>query len=144
MRSSSTPNAMTDPAPLRHRVDDTLPRRLAGGATQSQRLIHPDHVNHTASADNQRNPVVAAATSDWLHSCLGDLGMIMQIGMCDPAPRPDLGGSPQPLRTAQARLTQSSTHPFKARPHPNTRDVTISASSGQGRTTPTPMTGRMK
>jgi hypothetical protein len=91
MRSFITRNAMDDPAPLCHSVGHILERRLAGGETPSRGPANPDYVNHAASGDRQRGPAAAVAASDWLYPCLGDLGMIMQIGMCDPAPRPDPG-----------------------------------------------------
>lgn len=140
MRCSITRNAMTDPAPLRHRVDDILARRPTGGETQSQRLIHPDDGNHTAPGDRQRGPAVAAATSDWLYSCLGDLGMIMQIGMCDPVPRPDPAGR-RSLQTDE--VGSPSPYPLKAG-RPVVRGATDSARTEGGCTTPPPMAGRTK
>jgi hypothetical protein len=70
---------MTDPPPLRHRVDDILARRPAAD-TQSRRRIQPDYGNHTAPGDRQRGPAVATATSDWLYSCPENLGPIIQVG----------------------------------------------------------------
>jgi predicted ester cyclase len=65
---------MTDAATLRQNVADLLTRVLAGGETDLvARLVHPDFVNNEAAAERRHGPRGAAATSDWLRSCFGDL-----------------------------------------------------------------------
>jgi predicted ester cyclase len=66
--------AMADAATLRQNVADLLTRVLAGGEIdQVARLVHPDFVNNEAAAERRHGPQGAAATSDWLRSCFGDL-----------------------------------------------------------------------
>ena len=66
--------AMADAATLRQNVADFLTRVLAGGETDLvARLVHPDFVNNEAAAERRHGPEGAAATSDWLRSCFGDL-----------------------------------------------------------------------
>ena len=65
---------MTAAATLRQNVEDLLTRLLAGGETDlAGRLVHPDFVNNEASAERRLGPEGAAATSEWLRSCFGDL-----------------------------------------------------------------------
>jgi predicted ester cyclase len=65
---------VADAATLRQNVEDLLTRLLAGGETDlAERLVHPDFVNHEASAERRRGPAGAAATSEWLRSCFGGL-----------------------------------------------------------------------
>jgi hypothetical protein len=65
---------MADAATLRQNVADFLTRVLAGGETDLvARLVHPDFVNNEAAAERRHGPEGAAATSDWLRSCFGDL-----------------------------------------------------------------------
>jgi predicted ester cyclase len=65
---------VAEPATLRRNVEDLLMRVLAGGETDlAERLVHPDFVNHEAARERQRGPQGAAATSEWLRSCFGDL-----------------------------------------------------------------------
>lgn len=60
--------------PLRQNVEDLLTRVLAGGETDLvSRLVHPDFVNHEASPERRHGPKGAAATSQWLRSCFGEL-----------------------------------------------------------------------
>jgi predicted ester cyclase len=66
--------AMADAATLRQSVEDMLTRVLAGGETDLvARLVHPDYVNNEAAAERRHGPAGAAATSEWLRSCFGDL-----------------------------------------------------------------------
>jgi hypothetical protein len=65
---------VADAATLRQNVEDLLTRVLAGGETDLvPRLVHPDFVNHEASSERRHGPKGAAATSQWLRSCFGDL-----------------------------------------------------------------------
>ena len=49
-------------------------RVLAGGETDlARRLVHPEFVNHEAAAERRSGPDGAAATSEWLRSCFGEL-----------------------------------------------------------------------
>ena len=65
---------VADAATLRQNVEDLLTRVLAGGETDLvPRLVHPDFVNHEASPERHHGPKGAAATSQWLRSCFGDL-----------------------------------------------------------------------
>lgn len=73
-RHGGTLASMADAATLRQNVEDVLVRLLAGGETDlAERLVHPDFVNHEAAADRRHGPQGAAATSEWLRSCFGDL-----------------------------------------------------------------------
>jgi hypothetical protein len=59
---------------LRQNVEDLLTRVLAGGEIDlAPRLIHPAFVNNEASPEHRHGPEGAAATSEWLRSCFGDL-----------------------------------------------------------------------
>lgn len=65
---------MADAQTLRQNVEDLLVRMLAGGETDlATRLIHPDFVNHEASPERRDGPQGAAATSEWLRACFGDM-----------------------------------------------------------------------
>ncbi len=51
-----------------------LVRLIAGGELDlAERLIHPDCVNHEADPGRNHGAAGAAATSEWLRSCFGDL-----------------------------------------------------------------------
>jgi len=51
-----------------------MTRVLAGGETAlAEQLIHPEFVNNEADPERRNGPNGAAATSDWLRSCFGDL-----------------------------------------------------------------------
>lgn len=65
---------MSDPEAIRRNVPDMLVRLNAGGETDlAERLVHPDFVNQDAVEERKRGPAGAAATSEWLRSCFGDV-----------------------------------------------------------------------
>lgn len=66
--------AMVDAATLRNNVELLMSRFMAAGETDlAERLIHPDFVNNEADPERRNGPRGAAATSEWLRSCFGDL-----------------------------------------------------------------------
>ena len=66
--------AMADAATLRSVVDSMMTRLLAGGETElAEQLVHPDFVNNEADPERRNGPSGAAATSEWLRSCFGNL-----------------------------------------------------------------------
>ena len=65
---------MVDAATLRSVVESMMTRLLAGGETElAEQLVHPDFVNNEADPERRNGPSGAAATSDWLRSCFGNL-----------------------------------------------------------------------
>ena len=65
---------MADAATLRSVVESMMTRLLAGGETElAEQLVHPDFVNNEADPERRNGPSGAAATSEWLRSCFGDL-----------------------------------------------------------------------
>ena len=65
---------MADAATLRSVVESMMTRLLAGGETElAEALVHPDFVNNEADPERRNGPSGAAATSEWLRSCFGDL-----------------------------------------------------------------------
>lgn len=65
---------MADAVAMRATVESLMTRVLAGGETAlAEQLIHPEFVNNEADPDRRNGPSGAAATSDWLRSCFGDL-----------------------------------------------------------------------
>ena len=65
---------MVDAATLRSVVESMMTRLLAGGETElAEQLVHPDFVNNEADPERRNGPSGAAATSEWLRSCFGDL-----------------------------------------------------------------------
>ena len=65
---------MVDAATLRSVVELMMTRLLAGGESElAEQLVHPDFVNNEADAERRNGPSGAAATSDWLRSCFGNL-----------------------------------------------------------------------
>jgi len=65
---------MADAVAMRATVESLMTRVLAGGETAlAEQLIHPEFVNNEADPERRNGPSGAAATSDWLHSCFGDL-----------------------------------------------------------------------
>ena len=65
---------MVDAATLRSVVELMMTRLLAGGESElAEQLVHPDFVNNEADPERRNGPSGAAATSEWLRSCFGDL-----------------------------------------------------------------------
>ena len=65
---------MVDAATLRSVVESMMTRLLAGGESElAEQLVHPDFVNNEADPERRNGPSGAAATSEWLRSCFGDL-----------------------------------------------------------------------
>jgi predicted ester cyclase len=65
---------MTDAETLRSVVESLMTRVLAGGETElAEQLVHPSFVNNEAAPERRNGPSGAAATSEWLRSCFGDL-----------------------------------------------------------------------
>lgn len=65
---------MVQPDTLRQTVESLMLRLLAGGETDlAEQLIHPEYINNEADPERRTGPRGAAATSDWLRSCFGDL-----------------------------------------------------------------------
>jgi len=65
---------MADAATLRSVVESMMTRLLAGGETElAEELVHPDFVNNEADPERRNGPSGAAATSEWLRSCFGNL-----------------------------------------------------------------------
>jgi len=65
---------MGDVATLRSVVESMMTRLLAGGETElAEQLVHPDFVNNEADPERRNGPSGAAATSEWLRSCFGNL-----------------------------------------------------------------------
>jgi predicted ester cyclase len=65
---------VADAETLRQNAEDMLVRVIAGGETELvEQLIHPDFVNHEADPERSRGPAGAAATSEWLRSCFGEV-----------------------------------------------------------------------
>ena len=65
---------MVDAATLRSVVESMMTRLLAGGETElAEQLVHPDFVNNEADPERRNGPSGAAATSEWLRSCFGNL-----------------------------------------------------------------------
>ena len=65
---------MSDAATMRSAVESLMTRVLAGGETDlAEQLVHPDFVNNEAEPERQNGPSGAAATSEWLRSCFGNL-----------------------------------------------------------------------
>ena len=65
---------MADAATLRSVVESMMTRLLAGGETElAEALVHPDFVNNEADPERRDGPSGAAATSEWLRSCFGNL-----------------------------------------------------------------------
>ena len=65
---------MVDAATLRSVVELMMTRLLAGGETElAEQLVHPDFVNNEADPERRNGPSGAAATSEWLRSCFGNL-----------------------------------------------------------------------
>jgi len=65
---------MADAATLRSVVESMMTRLLAGGETElAEQLVHPDFVNNEADPERRNGPSGAAATSEWLRSCFGNL-----------------------------------------------------------------------
>ena len=65
---------MADAVAMRATVESLMTRVLAGGETAlAEQLIHPEFVNNEADPERRNGPSGAAATSDWLRSCFGDL-----------------------------------------------------------------------
>ncbi len=65
---------MPDAVAMRATVESLMTRVLAGGETAlAEQLIHPEFVNNEADPERRNGPSGAAATSDWLRSCFGNL-----------------------------------------------------------------------
>ena len=65
---------MSDAATMRSAVESLMTRVLAGGETDlAEQLVHPDFVNNEAEPERQKGASGAAATSEWLRSCFGNL-----------------------------------------------------------------------
>jgi predicted ester cyclase len=65
---------MVDPVVMRSTVETLMTRLLAGGETElAEQLVHPEFVNHEASPERRNGSSGAAATSEWLRSCFGNL-----------------------------------------------------------------------
>lgn len=65
---------MADAATMRSAVESLMTRVLAGGETDlAEQLVHPDFVNNEAEPERRNGPSGAAATSEWLRSCFGNL-----------------------------------------------------------------------
>jgi predicted ester cyclase len=65
---------MVDAATPRSVVESMMTRLLAGGETElAEQLVHPDFVNNEADPERRNGPSGAAATSEWLRSCFGNL-----------------------------------------------------------------------
>ena len=65
---------MVDVATLRSVVESLMTRVLAGGETElAEQLVHPAFVNNEADPERRNGPSGAAATSEWLRSCFGNL-----------------------------------------------------------------------
>jgi predicted ester cyclase len=65
---------VADAETLRQNAEDMLVRVIAGGETELvEQLIHPDFVNHEADPERTQGPAGAAATSEWLRSCFGEV-----------------------------------------------------------------------
>lgn len=75
---------MADTEKLRQNIEDMLVRVVAGGETRLvEQLIHPDYVNHEAEGERARGPAGAAATSEWLRSCFGELSFEVERILVD-------------------------------------------------------------
>ena len=65
---------MPDPKAMRGAVEMMMTRLLAGGETDlAEQLVHPAFVNNEADPERRQGPSGAAATSEWLRSCFGNL-----------------------------------------------------------------------
>jgi hypothetical protein len=65
---------MADAGQMRSVVETMMTRFMAGGETGlAGELVHPDFVNTEAVAERRNGPSGAAATSEWLRSCFGEL-----------------------------------------------------------------------
>ena len=65
---------MPDPEVMRAAVEMMMTRLLAGGETDlAEQLVHPTFVNNEADPERRQGPSGAAATSEWLRSCFGNL-----------------------------------------------------------------------
>ena len=65
---------MADPGAMRRAVEAMMTRLLAGGETElAEQLVHPEFVNNEADPERRNGPSGAAATSEWLRSCFGNL-----------------------------------------------------------------------
>ena len=65
---------MGDVATLRSVVESLMTRVLAGGETElAEQLVHPAFVNNEADPERRNGPSGAAATSEWVRSCFGNL-----------------------------------------------------------------------
>ena len=65
---------MPDPEAMRGAVEMMMTRLLAGGETHlAEQLVHPAFVNNEADPERRQGPSGAAATSEWLRSCFGNL-----------------------------------------------------------------------
>ena len=65
---------MADAAAMRSAVESLLTRLLAAGETDlAEQLVHPEFVNNEADPERRNGPSGAAATSEWLRSCFGNL-----------------------------------------------------------------------
>jgi predicted ester cyclase len=65
---------MADPAAMRTAVESFMTRLVAGGETElAEHLVHPEFVNNEAVLERRNGPSGAAATSEWLRSCFGNL-----------------------------------------------------------------------
>lgn len=65
---------MPDVATMRSAVESLMTRLLAGGETElAEQLVHPNFINNEADPERRNGPSGAAATSEWLRSCFGDL-----------------------------------------------------------------------
>ena len=65
---------MPDPGAMRGSVETMMTRLLAGGETDlAEQLVHPEFVNNEADPERRHGPSGAAATSEWLRSCFGNL-----------------------------------------------------------------------
>jgi predicted ester cyclase len=59
---------------MRRAVEAMMTRLLAGGETElAEQLVHPEFVNNEADPERRNGASGAAATSEWLRSCFGDL-----------------------------------------------------------------------
>ncbi len=75
---------MADAEQLRQNAEDMLVRVVAGGETGLvEQLIHPDFVNHEADPERSGGPAGAAATSEWLRSCFGEVSFEIERILVD-------------------------------------------------------------
>ena len=65
---------MPDAGAMRGTVETMMTRLLAGGETDlADEPVHPEFVNNEADPQGRHGPSGAAATSEWLRSCFGNL-----------------------------------------------------------------------